>query len=103
MKKLGMSLLKVRVLASIALICMWAQLFLWFRLFDSLAQYVDLIFTTVNDIGNFMKVLVALVFMFMTGFYMIEVNRLAADSEDASQVFHDYEGKGSLAASGMIS
>ena len=47
---------KVRLFASVACVVLWIQLFFWFRLFDSLAQYVDLIFSTVNDIRNFMYV-----------------------------------------------
>ncbi len=39
----GVTVAKVRLLASIAVILTWAQLFFWFRLFDSLAYYVDLI------------------------------------------------------------
>ena len=53
------------------MICLWSQLFLWFRLFDSLAQYVDLIFQTISDIREFITVLIAIVFMFLSGFYMI--------------------------------
>mmetsp|Transcript_28775 Transcript_28775/g.38367 ORF Transcript_28775/g.38367 Transcript_28775/m.38367 type:complete len:155 (+) Transcript_28775:245-709(+) len=69
--KTGVSEIKIRILGSIAIICMWVQMFFWFRLFDSLAQYVDLIFQTVNDIRNFMIVLFAIIITFMSGFYMI--------------------------------
>ena len=71
MVKTGVELFKVRIIGSLAMIGLWSQLFFWFRLFDSLAQYVDLIFQTVEDIGNFMTVLISLVLMFMSGFYMI--------------------------------
>lgn len=47
MIKTGFELYKVRVIASLAMIFVWSQLFFWFRLFDSLAQYVDLIFQTI--------------------------------------------------------
>lgn len=80
MVKTGMETYKVRIVGSIAMICLWSQLFFWFRLFDSLAQYVDLIFQTVEDIGKFMTVFIALVFMFMNGFYMIQLNRMETGS-----------------------
>lgn len=37
MIKTGVELYKVRIIASLAIICLWSQLFFWFRLFDSLA------------------------------------------------------------------
>jgi len=58
---------KVRIFASIAVVSLWIQMFFWFRLFDGLAQYVDLIFSTVYDIRNFMYVLFALMLMFGSG------------------------------------
>ena len=61
----------VRIIASIAMVALWFQLLLWFRLFDSLAEYVDLIFQTVHDIKNFMYVLLAVMLMFGSGMYLI--------------------------------
>ena len=60
---------KVRVFSSIAVVGLWVQMFFWFRLFDSLAQYVDLIMQTVYDIRFFMYVLFALMLMFGSGIY----------------------------------
>lgn len=89
----------MRVVASIAVICLWIQIFFWFRLFDSLAQYVDLIIQTVSDIRNFMTVLLAIVGMFMSGFYMIELNRAATDSDN---LFEEINDDGSLYTNGLI-
>ena len=66
----------LRILASIAEVSMWTQLFFWMRLFDSSAQYVDLIINTVLDIYEFTKLLFLLLFTFTAGFYMIQINRL---------------------------
>ena len=41
----------VRILASVACVLMWFQLFFWMRLFDSTAQYVDLVIETIIDIS----------------------------------------------------
>lgn len=54
----------VRILASIGAVFLWIQMVLWFRLFDSLAQFVDLILQTLHDIKHFMFVLLAVMFMF---------------------------------------
>ena len=98
------SMLKIRILSSMAMILMWTQLFFWFRLFDSLAQYVDLIFRTVRDIGNFMKVLVSLSLMFMSGFYMLQLNRMETGSDYAAQIFDENDSQhGSLYGGGIIS
>ena len=67
---------KIRPIASIALVFMWVQMFFWFRLFDSLAQYVDLILQTVNDIKHFMYVLFAIMLMFASGLYILQLNRM---------------------------
>ena len=66
----------VRIFASIAVVTTWSQMFLWFRLFDSLAQYVDLIFQTVYDIRNFMYVLLAVMLMFGSGMHLLQINRI---------------------------
>ena len=65
----------VRLVASIALFAIYCQLFFWLRLFSSLAEYVDLIISTIRDIQNFMIVLAIFMVMFFSGFYMIQLNR----------------------------
>ena len=65
----------VRLVASIAFVAMYWQFFFWLRLFSSLAQYVDLIVSTVSDILYFLAVLAIFMVMFFTGFYMIQLNR----------------------------
>ena len=37
MKTAGHDIEKIRVIASMGIVCLWVQLFFWFRLFDSLA------------------------------------------------------------------
>ena len=66
----------IRILASMCVVSLWVQIFFWFRLFDSTAQYVDLVIQTVVDIGQFMKILVLLLLTFSSGVYMIQVNRI---------------------------
>ena len=63
----GADINKVRIIGSIGVVALWIQLFFWFRLFDSLAQYVDLIFSTVSDISKFMYVLLTVMLMFGSG------------------------------------
>ena len=41
----------VRIIASLNSVLMWVQVFFWMRLFDSTAQYVDLVIETVFDIS----------------------------------------------------
>lgn len=62
---------KVRLMASVALIALYSQLFYWLRIHDKLAQYVDLIINTFTSIGYFIGVLIIFLFMFFSGFYMI--------------------------------
>ena len=62
---------KVRLMASVALVSLYWQLFYWLRISNELAQYVDLIIMTFKDIKNFMGVLILFLFMFFAGFYMI--------------------------------
>ena len=68
-------LYKIRIVASMAVVALWIQMFFWFRLFDNLAQYVDLIFQTTYDIKNFIFVLLSLMFMFGSGLYLLNINR----------------------------
>ena len=62
-------------MASIGFFAMYLQLFFWLRISSSHAEYVDLIISTLKDIQYFMIVLVIFMFMFFTGFYMIQLNR----------------------------
>ena len=61
----------VRIVASLACVFMYVQMFFWMRLFDSTAQYVDLVIETVIEISQFMKLLALLILMFSTGIYMV--------------------------------
>lgn len=99
LRRAGGSILRVRVLGSVAIILVWTQLFFWFRLFDSLAQYVDLIGSTVVDIGHFMLVFGAIALTFLSGFYMLNLNRMAAD---APTVFRDFDEQGTSYMQGVI-
>ena len=72
----NVELYKVRIIASIGCVALWTQMFFWMRLFDSLAQYVDLIIQTVEDIQNFLGVMLELLFMFGSGLYLLNLNRL---------------------------
>lgn len=77
----------VRIIASVAEVSLWTQMFFWLRLFDSSAQYVDLIISTVLDIYEFTKLLFILLFTFTTGFYMIQVNRLENSYDQEEPLF----------------
>ena len=61
----------LRITASIACVLFWVQMFFWLRLFDSSAQYVDLIVDTVVDISEFAKMLLLLLVMFSSGVTII--------------------------------
>ena len=71
MRRQEVDLHKVRLMASVALIALYSQLFYWLRIHDKLAQYVDLIINTFTSIGYFIGVLIIFLFMFFSGFYMI--------------------------------
>ena len=77
-------------------------MFLWFRLFDSLAQYVDLIFSTVNDITNFMYVLLAIMFMFSSGMHLLQINRITYPMYDKEPVFRYDDDQGTLFGEGLF-
>ena len=82
MVQLEVEYYKVRIFAAIGAFSLWLQLFFWFRLFDSLAQYVDLIFETIKDIKNFMIVLGCIMAMNGSALYLIQINSLNSGNED---------------------
>ena len=55
-------------------------MFFWLRLFDSSAQYVDLIVDTLYDITDFTKMLFLLLIMFSSGFTIIQFNRMESNA-----------------------
>ena len=64
---------------------------------------MDLIFSTLEDINYFMTVLVSLCLMFMSGFYMIHLNRIETGENLAAPIFDEGEAKdGTLYGSGII-
>ena len=76
MIQMEVDIVKIRIIASIAIVLVWMQLLFWFRLSDNLSQHVDLISNTIADIGGFMFVLGTFLLMFSSGFYMLQLNRL---------------------------
>ena len=104
MMSAGVDIAKVRLLASIALILTWGQLFFWFRLFDRLAYYVDLIIQTIREIKHFMAVLSSLILMFQSGFYMLNLNRLSLRNQDENTGLYSFdENQDTLYGAGVIS
>lgn len=79
---MDVDIIKIRIIASIAIVLLWMQLLFWFRLSDHLAQHVDLIQSTIEDIVGFMFVLMVFLMMFAVGFYMLQINRLLPKSQD---------------------
>ena len=71
MIQMEVDIVKIRIIASIAIVLVWMQLLFWFRLSDNLSQHVDLISNTIADIGRFMFVLGTFLLMFSSGFYML--------------------------------
>ena len=71
MIQMEVDIVKIRIIASIAIVLVWTQLLFWFRLSDNLSQHVDLISNTIADIGGFMFVLGTFLLMFSSGFYML--------------------------------
>ena len=92
---------KTRVIASIGCLFLWLQIFYWFRLFDRTASFVDLILETLWDIRWFLPVLLSLMMMFMTSFYMIQVNRLTFASSE-SPVYSSSENSQSIFGAGLL-
>lgn len=82
MIQMDVNMVKVRILASVATVCIWMQLIFWFRLSDALAQHVDLILSTVEDIVGFIIILITSLMMLASGFYMLQINRLLPNSQD---------------------
>ena len=80
---MDVDIMKIRIIASIAIVLLWMQLLFWFRLSDHLAQHVDLIQSTIVDIVGFMFVLMVFLMMFAVGFYMLQINRLIPKSKDS--------------------
>ena len=81
----ALSLTLVRQFAAIGLVCIWIQLFLWFRLVEKMAFYVDLIQETIVDISYFMTVFFELMAMFMVVFYMLQISRI-----EQGDILYDY-------------
>ena len=75
----------LRQIAAIGLIFIWLEMFNWFRLFDSTAQYVDLVQSTIKDIGYFMLVFLQILMMFAFAFYMIQVSMF-----ENEKILYDY-------------
>lgn len=69
--EIGISMYELRMLASLALVQLWEQMFYWLRLFDRTARYIDLIIDTVRDIGIFTLILLLLLILFASGVYMV--------------------------------
>ena len=65
----------MRLFASISLLLLYLQFFFWLRISDLLAQYVDLIIVTYQDMKLFLCVLILFIIMFSAGFYMVQLNR----------------------------
>ena len=65
----------VRLIAALGLCFLYIQFFFWLRISDSLAQYVDLILATYQDMKLFISFLFLFIVMFSTAFFMIELNR----------------------------
>lgn len=98
----GVAMELVRVPASLGATILWVQCFFWFRIFDSLAQYVDLIFQTAFEIRNFMLVLMSLLFMFGSGLYVIQINRMSPQMEEMQIYNYDSDTNSSLFAFSMF-
>ena len=79
----------LRILASLVVVLLWAHMFFWLRLFDSTAQYVDLIVNTVIDISEFSKMLFILLVMFTCGITIIEYNRLETGADPVFPFLED--------------
>lgn len=81
----------IRVIASMASVMLWFQLFFWLRLFDFTAQYIDLITTTLRDISKFVVVLFIVVVSFTTGFYILQINRVVNDYNGLEDPLFPYD------------
>ena len=79
----------LRIAASMACVLFWVQMFFWLRLFDSSAQYVDLIVDTVLDISEFAKMLLLLLVMFSSGVTIIQYNRIEAGADPVFPFLED--------------
>ena len=62
-------------------IAMWFKLFDWLRLFETTAYIILLVKQTIIDIGYFMIIFVAALFMFGNTMYMFELNK-RQDADD---------------------
>ena len=90
-KFMGWNMDKVRIIGSIGAISLGTQLLLWFRLFDSLANYVALIFKTLSDVKPFMYVLGTIMLMFHTGFFLLQINRITSENIEEEPLY-PYDG-----------
>ena len=70
----------LRQFGAVGLCLVWYQGFYWFRLFDGLARYVDLIGATISDIAKFMLVFFELFVLFALVFYMLQISRVEQGS-----------------------
>ena len=77
----------MRILGSIAGLCIWIQMLFWLRLFDYTAKYVALLLRTIKDISYFMIVMVMIMCGFCTAFYILQYNRVYKDVDEESLIF----------------
>mmetsp|Transcript_22870 Transcript_22870/g.30478 ORF Transcript_22870/g.30478 Transcript_22870/m.30478 type:complete len:319 (+) Transcript_22870:261-1217(+) len=101
-KTVGWEMSKVRILASIGAVGLWSQMVLWFRLFDTLAQFVDLIFETMHDIRHFLYVLLSIMFMFHSGFFLLGINRIASEDINEEPMYPYDEDQAPLLGSSIL-
>ena len=92
----------VRLFASIAIVALYFQMLLWFRLSNRLAPYVDLIFQTIIDILDFIIVLVILMLMFGSGMHQLQINRISLPMYDDSPIYPYNDEFGALFLEGMF-
>ena len=65
----------------------WIKVLDWLRLFEKTSFYIKLIIETVYDIGYFMIIFIAALFMFGNTMYMLQLNKDADSSDIVTATF----------------
>jgi hypothetical protein len=71
---IGAHITLIRPIASICVIILWIKLFYFLRVFESTSRLIRMIIEIVNDMKNFMVVLIIGILGFANGFYILSQN-----------------------------
>mgnify|MGYP001578288496 CR=1 FL=1 len=77
----------IRPIAAMGVIILWIKLFYFLRVFETTSRLIRMIMEIVNDMKNFLIVLVIGILGFANGFYIISQNQVNTEAPFAGETF----------------